>query len=343
MANNIIFDEKVSTYNFYNDILGRFLNIYKYNVNQIPVLDMRKTKYISPSAVPVLLSFGDYLRKLYKQPIDMLVSEESELLNFIICSKFVTICKQLGIFNFDENVLNSWKYRELRELHKISYTNIKYTDADRIEDLVQRRDYINDCLYDRTKVIYGTVLSDTNKLPMSVIDATLNSIAEIETNAIMYSNSYSFTYVASDRFGTNISVADSGIGFEKSFENAGRELFTLKEFKNIEPKFYNSLVIMNVLNYSYEKHINEKREDLWTLRTNVVNNNGIFKIQYGNTQVIFSCNRCKKCAKNEDKKNISACVKCLLEKYSEDSYSPIKIFNVGFQGVRIEITINRGE
>ena len=41
MANNIIFDEKVSTYNFYNDILGRFLNIYKYNVNQIPVLDMR--------------------------------------------------------------------------------------------------------------------------------------------------------------------------------------------------------------------------------------------------------------------------------------------------------------
>lgn len=223
MANNIIFDEKVSTYNFYNDILGRFLNIYKYNVNQIPVLDMRKTKYISPSAVPVLLSFGDYLRKLYKQPIDMLVSEESELLNFIICSKFVTICKQLGIFNFDENVLNSWKYRELRELHKISYTNIKYTDADRIEDLVQRRDYINDCLYDRTKVIYGTVLSDTNKLPMSVIDATLNSIAEIETNAIMYSNSYSFTYVASDRFGTNISVADSGIGFEKSFENAGRE------------------------------------------------------------------------------------------------------------------------
>ena len=56
MANNIIFDEKVSTYNFYNDILGRFLNIYKHNVDQIPVFDMRKKKRISPSAVPVFFA-----------------------------------------------------------------------------------------------------------------------------------------------------------------------------------------------------------------------------------------------------------------------------------------------
>lgn len=341
MNNLIIFDEKISTYYFYNVILGDFFKIYK--SHQIPVLDMRKTKYILPPAVPVLLSFGDYLRKLYKRPINILVSEESELLNFMICSKFVSISKQLGIFDFDEAVLDSWRYKKLRELHKISYTNVKYMDAERIEDPLQRRDYINDCLFDRTKVIYETVLSDTNNLPMNVIEATLNSIAEVETNAIMYSDSYSFTYVASDRYGTNISVADSGIGFEKSFQNAGRELISLVEFNNIDSKFFNFLVIMNVLNYSFEKHLDEEREDLWTLRTNIVNNNGIFKIQYGNTQVIFSCNRCKKCVKNDNKSDISACVKCLLEKYSEDSYSPIKIFNVGFQGVRIEITINRGE
>ena len=343
MNSIIVFDEKVSTYNFYNNILSRFLSIYKSKIAEIPVLDMRKTKYISPAAVPVLMSFGDYLRKLYKQPIDLLISEESGLLNFMICSKFIIICKQLGIFNFDDDVINSWRYKELRDLHKISYTNTKYSDADKIEDLIQRRDYINDCLYDRTKVIYEKVLSDTNQLPISVIDATLSSIAEIETNAIMYSKSYSFIYVASDRYGTNISVADSGIGFERSFKNANRELFTLEEFSNIDSRLYNYLVIMNVLNYSYKKHIDEKREDLWTLRSNVVNNNGIFKIQYGNTQVIFSCNRCKNCVRNDNKSDISACVKCLLEKYSDDAYSPIKIFNVGFQGVRVEITINRGE
>ena len=343
MKGVIVFEEKVSTYNFYSEILSRFLEIYKSKKDEIPILDMRKTKYIMPSAVPVLLSFGDYLRKLYKQPIDLLVSEESELLNFLICSKFVNISKQLGIFCFDENLLIRWDKKELRDLHKISYTKVRYSDADKIEDLVQRRDYINDCLYDRTKAIYKEVLSDTNQLPMSVIGATLSSIAEIETNAIMYSMSYSFTYVASDRYGTNISIADSGIGFEKSFENAKRELFTLEGFNNIDSKFYNYLVIMNVLNYSYRKHIDEKRDDLWTLRSNVIKNNGTFKIQYKNTQVIFSCNRCGKCVKNANRSNISACLKCLLQEYSEDSYSPIKIFKVGFQGVRIEITINRGE
>ncbi|MBP3577211.1 MAG: hypothetical protein J6K15_03780 [Lachnospiraceae bacterium] len=343
MDNLIVFDEKLSTYNFYNDILGKFLEIYKSQVDVQPVLDLRGTKYISPAAIPVLLSFGDYLRKLYKHPIDILVKEDSDLLNFMICSRFVSICKQLHIFNFDETVLESWRYKELRDLHKISFTNTKYADADKIEDLVQRRNFIFDCLFDRTKVIYENILSDTNQLPKSVIDTTISSIAEIETNAIIYSQSYSFTYVASDRFGTNISVADSGIGFEKSFEKAGRELFTLVGSDNIDLKFRNYLVIMNALNYSYQKHLKEEREDLWSLKNNVVNNNGILKIQYRNTQVIFSCNRCKYCTKNENKKDISACVKCLLERYSEDSYSPIKLFNVGFQGVRIEITINRGE
>ncbi len=149
MNNLIVFDEKLSTYIFYNDILGKFLDIYKSKADVQPVLDLRRTKYISPAAVPVLLSFGDYLRKLYKHPIDILVKEDSELLNFMICSRFVSICKQLHIFNFDETILESWRYKELRDLHKISYTNIKYTDADKIEDLVQRRDFINDCLFDR--------------------------------------------------------------------------------------------------------------------------------------------------------------------------------------------------
>ena len=98
---------------------------------------------------------------------------------------------------------------------------------------------------------------------------------------------------------------------------------------------------MSVLNYSYAKHFKDRRSDLWSLRTNVVNNFGIFKISYENTQVIFSHKRCSKCKKLLDSDSISCCVECLYDNYCEGTYSPIKIYDIGMQGVRVEITINK--
>lgn len=347
MSNRIVFDEKLSTYSLYTKVLERFYDICLPQKEQAPVLDFCNTRYIFPAAVPVLLSFGDYLSKLYQRSIEIVYVKGSELHNFFVSSNFYEISKSLNIFEWDEDTISAWEHKELRDLHKISYTDLKYSDAEKIEDLTQRRNYIYDCLLDRSKVAYGKILRDTNQLPESIVWATINAIAEIGTNAIMYSGSHSFTYMASDRYGTNISVADSGVGFWQSFLDAKRPLKMSEKFKgtekfrDAEKKFQNYLTIMSALNYSFEKHLEDDREDLWTLRTNVINNNGTFKIQYENTQVIFSCNRCAGCRKNEGKADISMCVQCLRDKYSADAYSPIKIFNIGFQGVRIEITINR--
>ena len=131
-SNIIEFAETVSTYVIYNDILKKFLNIYKSRKKEIPILDLRKTTYISPAAVPVLLSFGDYLRRLYRKPISLYVSKESNLLNFLISSRFIYIGKELGIFNMDQTILDSWKYKELRDMHKVSYTNTHYSDTDKL-------------------------------------------------------------------------------------------------------------------------------------------------------------------------------------------------------------------
>lgn len=343
MNNTIVFGKKITTYNFYYETLELFFNLYKYNKEEAPIFDMRKTSYISPAAVPVVLSFGDYLRKLYKKTVPLLLNEESDLLNFLICSRFLDIGKRLEIFDYNKDYLNKWSYKKIRDLHKVSFTNVRYSDADEISDFIQRRNYIYDCLYDRSKAIYERILSDTNQLPENIIDATLGSIAEIETNAIIHSKSYSFTYVASDKYGTIISIADSGIGFAKSLEQKKQNMIFLNKHSSWHSKFHNFLIIMDTLNYSYEKHLSDDREDLWTLRTNVVNNNGVFKIQYANTQVIFSYSRCKNCIKNNDKTDISACLNCLYESYDNDSYSPIKISNIAYQGVRIEVSINRGE
>lgn len=341
MDNKILFSEKVTSYGFYSNILEQFYNIYKKDNGIVPVLDFCETKYISPSAVPIILTFGDYLCRLYKRQIQVLYETGTEVHNFFINSNFYEISKKLDIFDWNGAMMDGLEYRPLRNLHKISYTNTRYSDADRIKEAVQKRDFIYDCLLDRSKVVYERILRDTNQLPDAIVWSTVNAIAEIETNAIMYSEAHSFTYVASNRYGTNISIADSGIGFEKSFKKANRSLKFIDTVPQIGSKFKNYLVIMSALNYSYEKHIEDKREDLWSLRTNIVNNNGIFKVQYENTQVIFSCNRCGGCTKLKGEKDISKCMHCLLNKYSADDYSPIKIFKIGFQGVRVEITVSR--
>lgn len=341
MDNKIYFEKELSSYNFYTNIIKQFYSIYKTNSNMSPILDFQNTEYIYPEAVPVLLSFGDYLKRLYGKPIQVLYEKGSNLQNFFAFINFYEISRKLGIFLWDNDMFMNWQGRELRDVHKMSFTYASYSDADKIKDPIQKRNYIFDCLLDRTKVVYKTILNDTNQLPEIIIESTLNAIAEIETNAVMYSQSHSFTFVASNKYGTRISVADSGIGFQKSFIKSSKKLEMVKIFYDIDRRFKNYLIIMSALNYSFVKHKEDSRENLWTLKTNVVKNNGTLKIQYGNTQIIFSHNRCGKCNKNEGLDNISACVNCLLKDYNTSSYSPIKIFQIGFQGVRVEAVIER--
>lgn len=342
MDTRIIFEKKLSTYSFYKNVTKRLFNIYKSNKEELPVFDFRETEFISPMVVPVILSFGDYLKRLYGKAIPILYEEGSDLQNFFVSSNFYGVSEKLGIFSWGDSVLSGCHGKALRNLHKVSFTYASYPDADKIKDLTRKRNYIFDCLLDRSKVVYRAILHDTNRLPENIIDSTLNAIAEIETNAIMYSKSHSFTYVASDKYGTNISIADSGIGFMRAFVKAEQRLEVLEKFDGFDQKkFKNYLIIMSALNYSFQKHQIDKRENLWTLKTNIIDNNGTFKIQYENTQVVFSNSRCANCKKNKSTDNLFECVHCLMEDYSMNAYSPIKIFRIGYQGVRIEATIKR--
>lgn len=339
----ITFEETISTYTIYTNTTKQFYQIISADENAVPVLDLRNTKYIVSSAVPVLLSFGDYLSRLRQRPIPIVISFGSDLHSFIMHSKFYEISSNLGIFQWEDGIENGYYSNGYREFHKISYTGLRYTDAEEISDLSLRRNYIFDCLLDRSKVIYRNVLTDTNRLPENVVYSTMKSIAEIETNAIMYSGSHSFTYLASDRYGTKLSVADSGQGFEKSFLQDNKRLDYLEEKLYDTKKFKNYLVIMSVLNYSYKKHMRDERENLWTLKRDIAEQgDGIFKIQYDNTQVIFSSNRCKYCTNYLDNEGLRECTRCLMDDYSDSQYSPIKISSIGFQGVRVEAIIDRG-
>lgn len=185
ISNVIVFDEKISTYVFYTKVTKTFYDMYMSQRNTAPILDFRKTKYITPEAIPVLLSFGDYLSRLYKRKIQIVYTRGSELHNFFMVSKFYEISQKLDIFEWDD-VSYEWYYKELRKLHKISYTNIIYADVEKIKEPMQKRDFISDCLRDRSKVIYQNVLSDTNKLPENIIGASKKDVVGEQEYELRY-------------------------------------------------------------------------------------------------------------------------------------------------------------
>ena len=137
---------------------------------------------------------------------------------------------------------------------------------------------------------------------------------------------------------TKISISDCGVGFEYSFEKK-QEKFN-KEYKNVfnefsveeQIKYKNFLFIFETLNYSKEKSI--ARNNLFTLLKIVLGKNsnndikeGIFRIHYNDTQVIF---------------DPKVCAKCLLSNYSpinDVQKSNLRFFDSTFRGVHIEVEL----
>lgn len=186
------------------------------------------------------------------------------------------------------------------------------------------------------------------------VKTILKILAEIITNSVLYSDSLCMAMLQStstdEYHNTKISISDFGVGLEYSFEKK-REKFN-KEYKEIfnqfstieQEKFKNYLFIFETLNYSKKK--SRYRENLYTLLDIVViQNDGIMRVHYDNTQVTFTSDRCKKCVtcKRADGKveiDPIKCSRCLLKNISSDlAKSPVRIFTSKFQGVHIEVEL----
>ena len=193
-----------------------------------------------------------------------------------------------------------------------------------------------------------------HKLPENIIDCTIEGLAEILTNASIYSQSQGYAYLASDRFGTKGSVCDCGIGLQESFEQQGYNCEWILNNKDIleHPELKNYYLIMEIMNYSYCKHKSGERCNLWTVQNDLTRYGGTFKVHYGNIQVVFSSKRCKECQKisyfNEygDREcfadDLKPCLKCLRDEYLNNQDATIRNYEVAFRGVHIEFEIPRG-
>lgn len=331
------------------------LNQYCKSNMEPPIFDLREVTFIEPEAVPLLITVGEYFSRRFHSQIPMLLKERSKLQNFLINIGFFNVAIEKKYYKFDQNYMDNWLYN-IRDVHKMILLRpaFQYTDVREINDIEVRRDYLLHNIRKNIMEQCWKILSDIHKLPENLMNDTIDGLAETLTNASMYSESDSYAYLASDKYGTKASISDCGVGLQKSYMEQGYQ-FTWYECEDVRknPELKSYYIIMEILDYSFNKHKVKERADLWTVKDIVISYGGTFKVHFGNIQVIFTGDRCKGCDKIEcydAKKNkkvpvsdtLQPCLDCLRRDYSESQYSPIKYHNIAFRGVHIEFEIPRG-
>ena len=355
MRNCIVLQGIITTNVLYTEALHLLRKYYSYEKRIAPIIDLTQVTYIEPEAVPLLIAFGDYFSKIYHSLIGIELEEKSALQNFLINIGFHAYVRKQKFYNIPNEYTDNWLYSN-RDIHKIIWIKKaeEYSDVVRIKDLELRRIYLSYNIQKNIEEQCRTILSDTHKLPEKLINYTIEGLAEILTNASIYSKSQGYAYLASDRFGTKGSVCDCGIGLRESFEKQGNcyEWVINNEDVLKNPELESYYLIMEIMNYSYCKHKRGERCNLWTVQNDLMKYGGTFKIHYGNIQVIFSSKRCKECQKISyfDEfgervcvaDDLSLCLKCLRDGYLNNHDVTIRNYEVAFRGVHIEFEIPRG-
>ncbi len=355
MDNRIVLQGNITTITLYTKVLYLLRKYYRNEKKFAPIIDLTQVTYIEPEAVPLLIALGDYFSKLYRSAIDIEMEEKSALQNFLINIGFHRYVKEQKFYNIPNNYIINWLHNN-RDVHKIIWMRKadEYSDVVSIKDLELRRTYLSYNIQKNIEEQCKLILSDTHKLPENIINCTIEGLAEILTNASIYSQSQGYAYLASDRFGTKGSVCDCGIGLQESFEQQGYSCEWILNNEDVleHPELKNYYLIMEIMNYSYCKHKRGERCNLWTVQNDLTRYGGTFKVHYGNIQVIFSSKRCKGCQKisyfNEcgDREcladDLKPCLKCLRDEYLNDQDVTIRNYEVAFRGVHIEFEIPRG-
>ena len=289
---------------------------------------------ISTLTIPNLLALLDVLKGLNEE-VYLELEYNPRLLAFLYHIKFFYFVDILSLARYEKDYIGGFgefiqkEYRKEHCLHvyKPNLSYYKYNDDD--------RDIIRTSLYQQlvTDVVpndYGEVLSDRRLLDELEKKECIEILSEVIANSILYSRSFTYAFLQTDKFRTSIGVSDSGIGFQKSLD---LKKYNTQCFESLKlPEIYNDFLgIMKALKYSQDK----ERKNLWRLKKIITNKGGVLRIHNRTTQVVFSGDKCGKCSKQ----CVEDCFNCMLDSSKNSKYPNLKIFEAGLSGVHIEIQI----
>jgi len=372
----IQFIGEITSFKFFNQLFDALREHYKENgLKKIPTFSFVYADFFDPLVVPNIIGIGVILNKAHdneKIPLNFARIESTKFLddawffenvgkdkmynekipaieNELIVNKSIPQKMGLALFDFDERYLGFYNNQTVQKhnnpFHKVRvYSNdslpyyLRFIEPNTTQNELDalRTDKYNE-LKPRVNKHFSNILSSIGNAKQ-----VLSVLTELICNSVLYSDSVNAVMLHSRNRTTKISVSDFGVGFEYSFDLKKKKFgytYTIfdKFSKEEQEKHKNYLYIFEALDYSKSKSI--YRENLYTLLKDVViNSDGIMRIHYVDTQVVFTSKRCKICDKNL---NPSECVKCLLQKISNDkSVSPIRFDFGKLKGVHIEVELN---
>lgn len=378
----IYFEGNITSFVFYSQVFKVLREHYKRNgVAVAPVFSFIYVDRFDPLVVPNLISLGFILYNIHNKPIQLEIvnTNATKFLDNGWFFKAVghkhvfgeeldidgsgirrTIEQVTGyeVYDFDPKMLGFYNLSNVSNPFNPDHRVYVYQDnsysyyTEFIKDDVteEKLGLIRSEKFQELKPIiekrYWNILKNLNYKNKRIV---LDVLAEIITNAILYSGSHCSAMLQTRENETKISISDCGVGFEYSFEKK-QERFK-REYKNVfnefseeeQVKYKNFLYIFETLNYSKEK--SGARDNLFTLLSIVLgktsNNDiedGTFRIHYNDTQVILTSRKCSMCERFDPK----VCAKCLLNNYSpfnDVSKSNLRFFDSIFRGIHIEVEL----
>lgn len=337
---------------FYEELLIDLASKYKNTSrnNRRLIFDFQDSTFMSTSALPLLMSLLEYLRKFHNEPAFLKFPitdntsfgiQKLRFRYFLDKSKFLYIGKKRDLFLYDSDMMGGYEvieknYRIDHVLHSYSPdSNFEKIDY---EDLARIKEY-KDYAYDQYRWYqafpdFGRVLSDSDLIQEESLDIILNCISELIVNAQLYSSSYAYAFAQTKNKKTVVSVCDAGVGLNASLQKKDISFLFEPYIKDVVPSYNKEIladyfIIIETLNYSKD----QDRANLWSLKELIIKKKGKFKIHYNSTQVIFD-SKCINCDSTP-----YDCGLCMIKNYSESLNSPLKLYPTKFTGVHIEAEI----
>lgn len=247
-----------TTFRFYTNLLNDIRDFYhspNYD-GQAPILSFEDPCFIDSSALPLILTLGNTLKKFHNNlPVVLKLHNipgtfSNDMVWFLDKSDFFYLVGDnsnptfpLGrnIFKFEKNMLGGYgKHNNFRIEHKIrgfSKSDIKFNIKGLSEN--EQRDKLIEHFSFIVAREFEEVFDD-NELTSENKNEFTEYLSELITNSLLHSDADCFVTLHTNRYRTAISISDSGIGLYESIS------------KKVETLYYKRMSLFNSIKIPHD-------------------------------------------------------------------------------------------
>ena len=308
MSYIIHFDGNLTSYTFYNELLGKLHNYFIEGKDQQLVFDFSQVKLVEPIVIPNLLCVGYIIRTSTGNPPKIFIPDNISagyLKRYLFDINFTNYAKEYGLFSFDDTVFGGLSESNMDKLNNTILFHQDETEQESWDKICYySQKFVNKYLKD-----YDSYIAPTNLI--------LELSREIVENSKGHGKSFCFMTIQYNysREKVYIAYSDCGQGFLKSFSN--KRIVVKNEIESIIEGIF--------LRY-------QKPFGLYSVIQKTLSLGGIVRIHSNQDQLVLTPNTML----SLDISNNSSDLKKIL--LSEQYKNNVRR-NLKFSGVHIEIEI----